>query len=254
MSEGVKKEYTCSKHGVYEAEALFYNGQEIKPNCPECQKEFQAEREKDAIEKHKQQIANREKREFEDKFRDAMIPPRFLSKNFDNYKISEGNLDQAGARNIALMYATNFPDMQAKGRCMIFVGKPGTGKTHLACAIANYVISNFNKTVLFTKIYKIIRNIKETYGNPNKNESEVIKSYVGLDLLILDEVGIQNFSPTELNYIFEIINERYEQVKPTIFITNGSKEEIINSLGSRVLDRIGEDGCKVKFMWSSYRS
>ena len=73
-------------------------------------------------------------------------------------------------------------------------------------------------------------------------------------MLILDEVGVQFGSETEENLLFDIINTRYEDRKPTILISNLDGAGVKKYLGERAFDRIREDGGKlIPFTWSSYR-
>jgi DNA replication protein DnaC len=62
------------------------------------------------------------------------IPFRFLDRRLSNF-VAE-NDGQRIALNACQSYAENFEEIRETGRSMIFVGKPGTGKTHLAVGIA----------------------------------------------------------------------------------------------------------------------
>lgn len=55
--------------------------------------------------------------------------------------------------------------------------------------------------------------------------------------------------------LFEIINTRYEKMRPTILISNLTREELVTFIGERVLDRMSDGGgCTLAFTWESYRS
>lgn len=78
--------------------------------------------------------------------------------------------------------------------------------------------------------------------------------YTDKDLLIIDEVGVQFGSESEKIILFEIINERYEQMKPTILISNLSEDELSRYVGERIIDRMREGkGAVINFDWESYR-
>src|SRR5690606_23131134 len=100
-----------------------------------------------------------------------------------------------------------------------------------------------------------IRAVKDTYRRDStQTEAEAIASFVTPDLLILDEVGVQFGSDTEKLILFEIINGRYESMKPTIVISNLAIGELEAYLGERAFDRLREGGGKaVVFDWPSYR-
>ena len=135
-------------------------------------------------------------------------------------------------------------------------GRPGTGKNHLAMAIARYVIENHQSPVIFTTALKIAREYKSTWSKgSSRTEDEVIRYFTKPDLLIIDEVGVQFGSDAEKLIMFEIINTRYERMKPTILISNQTREELSAFIGERVLDRMSDGGgCTLSFTWDSYRS
>ncbi|CNI29023.1 transposase/IS protein [Yersinia frederiksenii] len=139
---------------------------------------------------------------------------------------------------------------------MVMCGKPGTGKNHLALAIAQYVIRTHESSALFTTALRIARAFKSTWSKTaDRTESEVIKIYTDPDLLIIDEVGVQFGSDTEKQILFEIINTRYEKMRPTILISNQTRDELSAFIGERVIDRMNDGGgCTLAFTWDSYRS
>ncbi|HHK7933447.1 TPA: ATP-binding protein, partial [Serratia marcescens] len=104
---------------------------------------------------------------------------------------------------------------------------PGTGKNHLALAIAKSVIESHQSPAAFTTALKIAREYKSTWSKTStRTEDEVIRQFTRPDLLIIDEIGVQFGSEAEKLIMFEIINTRYERMRPTILISNQSKEEL----------------------------
>ena len=74
------------------------------------------------------------------------------------------------------------------------------------------------------------------------------------DLLIIDEIGVQFGSEFEKNLIFDILNERYENRRPTLLLSNLTVPEVRAFLGERIYDRLKEDGGRcVSFDWQSHR-
>ncbi|HAI90003.1 MAG TPA: hypothetical protein DCL46_10135, partial [Alcanivorax sp.] len=152
-------------------------------------------------------------------------------------------------------YAERFEDRLQMGGGLVLCGKPGTGKTHLACAIANHVMREFFRVPLFTSVTKMSRAVKATYTpKSDRTEAQVIRSFVDPDLLILDEVGAQRGTETELLLAQEIIDERYQEVRPTILISNLPESELGRYIGDRAIDRMYEGGGAIlAFDWDSYR-
>ena len=102
----------------------------------------------------------------------------------------------------------------------MFCGGVGAGKTHLAVGIAHRLMEQ-GRIAVFTSVINAIRRVKDTYRRDSgQSEAQVVAGFIRPDLLILDEVGVQFGSETEKMILFEIINGRYEQLKPTIVISN----------------------------------
>lgn len=236
---------TCREHGEYQAS--IWRGTES--GCFACVK--LADEKRRAVEKAEADAKNRAE-QWERKLGRAAIPERFADKTLENYRPTCSQSE--GALRVAQSYADGFNDNAKLGRCLIFSGDVGTGKTHLAIGIAHALIKK-GKQPVFVSVIKAVRKIKETYSRDVKTtEDEAIQSFIEPDLLILDEVGVQFGSDTEKLYLFEIINGRYEKSKPTILISNLSLKELETFVGSRVMDRLREGGGKaVVFDWQSYR-
>ena len=110
------------------------------------------------------------------------------------------------------------------------------------------------RIAVFTSVINAIRRVKDTYRRDSGQSRQVVAGFIRPDLLILDEVGVQFGSETEKMILFEIINGRYEQLKPTIVISNLAKDALTDYLGERVVDRLREGGGRMLiFDWPSYR-
>jgi DNA replication protein DnaC len=238
----------CSTHGDYDALEQYLIGQWRGGHCPKCSEERQAEQE----ERKRTEVLRKAEDELRTRFGNALIPLRFHDRTLDSYKAE--NIGQQRALKVARRYADNFGDRHAQGGGLVFCGKPGTGKSHLAAAIANHVIP-LGATALWLTVMQAVRSVKETWSrDAEQSESQAIETMLRPDLLILDEVGVQFGSEAERIILFEIINGRYQAVLPTILISNLPESELGAYLGERVLDRMKEGGgAVVAFDWESYR-
>lgn len=242
-----KVDATCDKHGVYQASQFRMPLTEsvVTSHCPTCSAEIRAadeQRRRETDQRNRQyQIAKL--------FNGSCVPARFADRTLDSYAATTNG--QKRALEISRRFADGFT--KGQGASMVFCGKPGTGKTHLACGIARTLMENLH-SALFLTVLSAIRHIKETYRQgSDRSESQAIDDLLSPDLLILDEVGAQLGSEHEKMLMFEVINERYQQCRSTILISNLNADELTAFMGDRVMDRFRESGAVVAFDWASHR-
>lgn len=255
MPETVKTKETfdCEIHGKQEIDVLYVRGNMVGwKRCEICYEQEAAKRESERKEQEAETLRRDEIRRAEGRRKKSAIPLRFQNCTFDNYKATNDKTAKILAS--CQDYAEKFPEKLKNGAGLILCGNTGTGKTHLSSAIAHSVLKT--NSVLYTTTIKALRHIKSTYGRENtETEQGAINHYIAPDLLILDEVGVQYGSDSEHNLIFEIMNDRYENMKPTIVISNLSLDGLRQLIGDRVIDRQKENGGKLLvFEWESARS
>lgn len=180
----------------------------------------------------------------------AGIPQRFHGVTMDDYRVTHGKR-QERVLNICKRYHDRIEQTIASGNSLILHGTAGTGKTMLAAAIGLHAIE-CGFSVRYATAIKAAREIKKTFSGGS--EQAAIDEFARVDLLILDEIGIQFGSDTEKNIFFEIINERYEERRPTIVISNLDSAGIAHFLGERVMSRLKQDGVELSFDWNDYRT
>ena len=242
------EERVCPEHGAYTATNFLG---EHWTACPKCLEIIQEKQEEESLQKQKEAALEREQLKWKAKINGAAIPERFKDRTLDNYKAK--TTGQKKALAFSKEYAENFDQVMKAGRSAIFVGKPGTGKTHLAIGIALEIIKQ-QRSPVFVTVQRLIRRVKDSWHTKNETESEVVDVFASPDLLILDEVGVQFGSEFEKQMLFDVLNERYEKLKPSILLSNIPREQLSDYLGERVTDRLRENGGKmIGFDWDSYR-
>lgn len=249
---------TCATHGNWTRTAPGILAKKIEGKCPECEKAAEEGRAAEEAARLQSGAKSKKARQIGKLLDGSEIPRRFRGRTFENYRVEDDAAEsgQALALKRSKAFAENFPKAMELGASFVFCGKPGTGKTHLACAIGNHVMEAFGHSVSFITVFEVAQRIKATYrdGN-NKTETDVMRSFAQVDLLILDEVGVQFGTKFEEVIITDIINRRYADMRPTIILSNLNSDELSEYLGARVVDRMYEGGGGVlAFDWTSYRS
>lgn len=149
---------------------------------------------------------------------------------------------------------------ELKNSLFIF-GMQGRGKTVMAARILweevkrNYIYDDGElKKYAFISVPKLLLELRNTYSTGDNKEFEIIEKYTKVDVLVLDDLGIEKMSDWVYQMLNIIISERYEQLKTTIFTSNYSLDQLAEHLGDlRISSRIMEMCEIVELTGKDYR-
>ncbi|RMD60416.1 AAA family ATPase [Candidatus Parcubacteria bacterium] len=118
---------------------------------------------------------------------------------------------------------------------LLLQGRYGCGKTHLAAAIANFVV-DLGVPTLFITVPDLLDQLRYAFSTEGVTFEERFEEIRRVRLLILDDFGTQNATPWAQEKLFQILNYRYINQLPTVITTNLVLEEIEGRIRSRLSD------------------
>jgi len=156
-----------------------------------------------------------------------------------------------------------------KSGIVIMYGAHGTGKTRMAYEIARvcdpcdmteslngvgFNSAKKSRPCYYTTAMSFFTELKDSFRPDSETSStKIMRTYTDAGLLVIDEVQERGETKFEDQKITAIIDARYMHDRPTILISNYSREQFASSLSPAVLDRIRENGIGINFNWTSYR-
>lgn len=188
------------------------------------------------------------------------IKKRFQQRTFENF------ICDTPARkkcySVAKAYADNFPAHAVEGRGLYIEGTNGTGKTHLAAAIALQLMTENSIPVICKTSSDLLLDIKKTFDSGENSEAQVLNIYKSVDLLVIDDLGKEQCSDWSMSALYSILNDRYEDMKPTIITTNYNSDDLLRALTPKgfdntkivaILSRLREVSHVLTMAWDDYR-
>ncbi len=118
---------------------------------------------------------------------------------------------------------------------MLFYGSYGSGKTHLAAAIANFAVG-MGVPTLFLTVPDLLDALRFSFDSEDTSFEERFEEIRNAKLLVLDDFGTQNTTSWAQEKLFQIINYRYINKLSTVITTNLSLDEIEPRIRSRLSD------------------
>jgi DNA replication protein DnaC len=155
---------------------------------------------------------------------------------FDNFDHKRLELPQEQRQNLRQAYNLAVEFARSPEGWLVFHGLNGCGKTHLAAAIANYLLAQ-GKPVLFVVVPDLLDHLRSTFSPDSRiSYDESFEKLKETPLLILDDFGEQSTTPWAQEKLYQLINYRYNARLPMVVTTCLSLDEIETRISSRMVD------------------
>ena len=175
----------------------------------------------------------------------ARIPKRYRPCDFKSFDtLSTPSLDDA--LMLAKGFVKEYPLVE-KG--LLFLGKPGVGKTHLTVAILKELMAQKKVDCLFYSFQELLQQIRDSYNPVSlSTETEVLRPVLETDVVAIDDLGANRVSDWVEDTVTYILNYRYNQKKLTLITSNlpDNPEEVQERspsgkyrIGDTLTDRVG---------------
>ena len=241
----------CEKHGEYNKYFTLLSGKLMGPiDCPKCaEEENEAKKIKEAERLRLDLISRR--------LEVSGIPKRYAGKSIAdvdcNYHADE-NLRATANKTVKIIsrYIDSFEERFERGTSGFLSGACGTGKTMIACIVVDSVI-RLGHAAKYITAWSLIQDIRRAY-NSDESIQSIVKKYVDIDFLVIDEIGVQGGTNDERVLLYQVIDGRYNEMKPSILISNSKDPVSDGYLDARTVDRLKENGgFSISFDGESYR-
>ena len=196
---------------------------QAKKDCPICGGTGWRPVEKDglrAVEKCDCRRQQRDQRLLER----ARIPRRYRQCDFTSFEVLPVNVLPGSKESLffALGKARSFvEDYPVAKKGLLFLGKPGVGKTHLTVAILKQLMEQKGVVCLFCPYQELLKQIRDSYDPVSlSTESQVLQPVLHTDVVAIDDLGANRVSDWVEDTVTYILNFRYSEGKMTLLTSN----------------------------------
>ena len=264
----LQEQRTCPEHGDYTAMTVegemagrpFRMPWSVCPACKAAEKAKRVETE----------LAQR-RAAFE---RHARIPRRYAGKSLAAWTATTP--EQSKALAVARAYVDGFSAIDngadvvlqrrgIDGHGLLLLGRPGTGKTLMACAILEELQDHWGQYWVGQDIIRVVR---DTWRRGRRDEDRpealqdlpttevgLLDHFARLELLVVDDLGAASYgSESERAILFDILDSRYREMRPTIVISNMDLTGLRAEIGDRAFSRLAGVSRVLPCTWASHRS
>jgi DNA replication protein DnaC len=165
------------------------------------------------------------------------LPTRLKEMTFASFDPRGATGDPEHADNLRRALSLARPFAQNPRDWIVFIGEPGSGKTHLAAAIANECGAR-GEQFCFAIVPDLLDHLRSSFApDSTVRYDQMFEDVRNAPLLILDDLGAQSTTPWAQEKLFQILNHRYNASLATVITTNVPLEQHERRICSRMLDQ-----------------
>lgn len=198
-------------------------------------------------------------RALENKLKFANIPEEFKELTVNSFDTviytKEDSIQKAiVAKKSAVNFIKNYDVFKSEGKGLYFYSEiKGSGKTRLMASIGNALLKTKRIGVKYITTIDLLGEIKKTYNKDSDlTESELLESIKQIEVLILDDVGVEDPSPWVKTTFYSILNGRMISKKVTLFTSNTTIDDLRHD--DRIRNRIEKMAIPIHFPEESIRT
>jgi DNA replication protein DnaC len=191
----------------------------------------------------------------------AGIPPRYRFQFLQSIEIGDKQYDPELSFLVAHDWASELvhnwqnPNFIPKG--FYLWGGTGSGKTLLACVILNELIFRYGIKCKYAKVNKDFLNaIKNTYQKDSETHGQegfIERELATVDVLVIDDFGVQKDSEFNNMKLYDLIDSRYENEKLTLLTSNHPLKDWKEKGDGRIYSRLQEMTKELQLNCPDYR-
>ena len=175
------------------------------------------------------------------------------SFQIDLYSRDDSRQKAIVAKKMAANFIKNYETFQEEGKGLyLYSEAKGSGKTRMAASIGNAIVKVKRIGVKYSTTLDLLGEIKKTFDKDSEvTESDLIESMKKVEVLILDDVGVENPTPWVKSIFYSILDGRMNNKKVTIFTSNLSMDQLEHD--DRLKSRIEKMAIPIEFPSESIR-